>query len=117
MATLLLAALMLAQAPPLAAPAAKPAVVVHMHNFKFVPAVVRIKPGDTVEWINDDNDAHTVDSTSRLFDSGGLDTNDKWSHAFKTAGTFSYICALHPYMKGAVIVGTSTAKKETYETH
>jgi plastocyanin len=102
MITLLLAAL-LAQAS-VSSPAPKPAVVVHMHDFKFVPATVRVKPGDTVEWINDDNDAHTVDSVSKLFDSGGLDTNDTWTRTFKTAGTFAYFCALHPYMKGAVIV-------------
>ena len=82
----------------------KPAVVVHMHNFAFVPAIVHVKAGDTVEWINDDNDAHTVDSTDKLFDSGGLDTHDTYTHAFVKAGSFTYFCALHPYMKGTVIV-------------
>lgn len=96
----LLAAL-LAQANP--APAA-PAVVVHMKNFAFVPATVHVKPGQAVEWINDDTDAHTVDSSDKLFDSGGLDTHDTWTHAFKSAGSFAYFCELHPYMKGLVIV-------------
>ena len=95
--TFLLAAL-LAQANP------KPAAVVHMHNFAFVPATVTIKAGDTVEWINDDTDAHTVDSTAKLFDSGGLDTHDNYSHVFAKAGSFTYFCSLHPYMKGTVIV-------------
>lgn len=83
---------------------AKPAVVVHMHNFAFVPAVVHVKPGDTVEWINDDADAHTVDSTTKLFDSGGLDTNENYTFKFTKAGSFPYFCDLHPYMKGTVIV-------------
>ena len=93
-----LLAMLLAQAAP------KPAAIVHMHNFAFVPAVVHVKAGDTVEWINDDDDAHTVDSTEKLFDSGGLDTHDKYLHAFAKTGSFTYICALHPYMKGTVIV-------------
>ena len=102
MITLLLAALLAQASSSSSAP--KPAAVVHMHDFKFVPTTVKIKPGDTVEWINDDNDAHTVDSVSKLFDSGGLDTNDMWTHTFKTAGSFAYFCARHPYMKAVVIV-------------
>ena len=97
MLTFLLVTL-LAQANP------KPAVIVHMHNFAFAPATVHIKAGDTVEWINDDDDAHTVDSTDKSFTSGGLDTHDKYLHAFAKAGSFTYFCALHPYMKGTVIV-------------
>ena len=81
-----------------------PAVVVHMKNFAFVPSTVRIKAGDTVEWINDDDDAHTVDSATKLFDSGGLDTHEQWTHVFKDAGSFAYFCEIHPYMKGTVIV-------------
>ena len=83
---------------------AKPAVVVHMHNFAFVPAVVHVKAGDTVEWINDDTDAHTVDSATKLFESEGLDTHEQYSHTFTKAGSFAYFCDLHPYMKGTVMV-------------
>lgn len=100
MSIFLLAAL-LAQAGP---NSSAPAVVVHMKNFAFVPATIHVKRGDVVEWVNDDNDAHTVDSTDKLFDSGGLDSHETWTHAFKTAGSFAYFCELHPYMKGTVIV-------------
>ena len=105
MTTLLLAAL-LAQgdARPSPTATAKPAVVVHMKNFAFVPATVQIKPGEGVQWVNDDGDAHTVDSDTKLFSSGGLDTNERWTHVFKDAGSFTYFCALHPFMKGVVIV-------------
>lgn len=96
-------AALLAQASP-ATPAPKPAVVVHMKNFAFVPATVRVKAGDAVEWINDDIDAHTVDSSQKLFDSGGLDTHEQYTHVFSKAGSFAYFCSLHPYMKGMVIV-------------
>ena len=94
----LLLAVLLAQAQP------SPTVVVHMKNFTFVPATVHVKPGDAVEWINDDTDAHSVDSSQRLFASGGLDTHETWTHVFKSSGSFAYFCDLHPYMKGTVIV-------------
>ena len=99
MITFLLAAL-LAQANPAPAPAA----VVHMHNFAFVPATIHVKAGDVVEWINDDDDAHTIDAADKTFHSGGLDSHETFTHAFKSTGSFAYFCALHPYMKGLVIV-------------
>lgn len=102
MMSLLLAAL-LAQASP-STPIPKPAIVVHMKNFAFVPATIHVKVGDAVEWVNDDADAHTVDSVAKLFDSGGLDTHEQYTHVFPKAGSFAYFCALHPYMKGTVIV-------------
>jgi plastocyanin len=79
-------------------------VVVHIKNFAFVPASVTIKPGDSVQFINDDSTAHTATAADKSFDSGNLDQNAKWTHVFKTAGTFAYICTYHPYMKGTVVV-------------
>ncbi|MBV8151100.1 MAG: cupredoxin domain-containing protein [Candidatus Eremiobacteraeota bacterium] len=89
---------------PSASAAAKPVVTVHLKNFRYVPDTVKITAGQTVEWVNDDGDAHTVTSTTKLFASGGLDTRERWSHTFASPGTFAYFCELHPFMKGAVVV-------------
>jgi plastocyanin len=90
---------------PLAVPAATPAVaIVHIKDFKFVPATVTVAPGTTVTFINDDQEPHTVTATDHSFDSEGLDTNQKWAHAFAKAGTFAYFCEMHPYMHGVVTV-------------
>src|SRR5579883_1421292 len=78
--------------------------VVHIADFKFVPATLPIKAGTTVTFINDDSDAHTVTSATKAFDSSGLDAHDSWSHTFSTPGTFDYLCAVHPYMKGVITV-------------
>jgi plastocyanin len=80
------------------------APTVHIKNFKFVPATLTIKAGTTVTFVNDDTDAHTATATDKTFDSGGLDTSEGWSHKFTTPGTYSYFCAVHPYMKGVVTV-------------
>jgi plastocyanin len=82
-------------------------VVVHIKDFKFVPATLKIKSGTTVRFVNDDQDAHTATALEKRFDSGGLDTGDAWSHVFSTPGTYSYFCAVHPFMKGVVIVSAS----------
>lgn len=81
-----------------------PGLVVHIKMFKFVPPSATVKPGTTVEFVNDDEDAHTVTATDRSFDSGGLDTNASWTHTFAKAGTYRYFCAVHPYMKGVITV-------------
>jgi plastocyanin len=81
-----------------------PAVVVHIHDFAYHDTPVTVHVGDTVEFINDDGDAHTVTASDKSFDSGGLDTHESWSHTFTKPGKYAYFCALHPYMKAIVVV-------------
>lgn len=76
---------------------------VHIKDFAFSPARTAVAVGTRVRFINDDQDAHTVSSTTRAFDSGGLDTGDVWTRAFARPGTYAYICALHPYTHGTIV--------------
>jgi plastocyanin len=88
------------------APAASPmpVAIVHINDFKYNPTPVTVTVGDTVEFINDDTEAHTVTADDKSFDSGGMDTSGTWSHVFTKPGKYSYFCALHPWMKAVVIV-------------
>jgi plastocyanin len=81
-----------------------PQLTVHIHNFAFSPATLTVAAGETVRFVNDDQEAHTATATDRSFDSGGLDTNDSWEHRFDKAGTYRYYCQMHPYMKGTIVV-------------
>jgi plastocyanin len=90
-----------AQAP---ATAQSQPTTVHIKNFQYVPQNITVQQGTTVTFVNDDDEAHTVSADDKSFDSGGLDTNDKWQHTFKTTGKFGYFCQMHPYMKGTVTV-------------
>ena len=45
-------------------------------QFTFTPQRVTVKAGATVTWINDDDIPHTVASSSKLFKSKALDTED-----------------------------------------
>ncbi|MGZ3497994.1 MAG: cupredoxin domain-containing protein [Vulcanimicrobiaceae bacterium] len=83
---------------------------VHIKDFKFSPATLHVDSGDTVVFVNDDTESHTATSTARTFDSGGLDTGDRWTVKFSKPGTYSYICALHPYMKGQIVVTNAEGK-------
>ena len=95
--TAVLLAVMAAASPP-------PAAVVHIRDFAYHATPVTVHVGDTVQFINDDGDAHTVTASDKSFDSGGLDTHESWTHVFAKEGTYAYFCALHPYMKAVVIV-------------
>ncbi|MGH7736352.1 MAG: cupredoxin domain-containing protein [Candidatus Tyrphobacter sp.] len=95
----LLAALL---AVPAAAHSAAPAV--HIRNDAFVPRTLTVNAGQTVTFTNDDDDAHTVTATDGSFDSKGLDTNGVWRHTFTKPGTHAYVCQLHPFMKGTIVV-------------
>lgn len=102
-ASILTLALLFCGAPAQAAPlVAEP--VVHIVDFAFKPSALTIHVGDRVTFVNDDDDAHTVTSSDGAFDSKGLDTHERWEFTFSRAGSFSYFCALHPYMKGTIVV-------------
>jgi amicyanin len=92
-----------AQTSPKAEKAAKQVVV---DNFKFEPRELTIAAGTKVTWINRDDVPHTATSTARpkAFDSKTLDTDQQFSHVFTTPGTYEYFCAVHPHMKGKIVV-------------
>jgi plastocyanin len=75
-------------------------------NFTYAPASLTVAVGTKVTWVNHDDVPHTVTSPSkpRTLDSPTLDTDDKFSFEFKTAGTYDYFCAVHPKMTGQIIV-------------
>ena len=75
-------------------------------NFAFKPVELTVKAGAKVTWVNHDDVPHTATSAARprAFDSGTLDSDDKFSHVFNQAGTYEYFCAVHPHMKGRIVV-------------
>ncbi len=76
---------------------------VSIKNFSFgQPLTVPV--GTTVTWKNEDSMTHTVTATDNSFDSGDLEQGATFSFTFTKAGTYSYVCQLHPNMKGTVTV-------------
>ncbi len=73
-------------------------------DFQFSPATITIHVGDTITWTNNGPTAHTATASDHSFDTGTLQKGQSASHTFTTAGTFAYICTLHPFMHGTVVV-------------
>jgi plastocyanin len=81
---------------------------VSMAGRTFSPSSVRVRPGGTITFVNDDDREHTVTASAGGFDSGVMNAGARWSRRFPSAGTFRYFCAIHPDMTGTVVVPTSS---------
>jgi plastocyanin len=81
---------------------------VTIKNFAFAPASISVSVGDTVTWINQDSAPHTATGNGGSFNTGTLKKGQSGSHTFTKAGRFAYICAIHPNMRGTVVVAGST---------
>lgn len=79
------------------------ATSVSIANFAFSPAAITVKAGTTVTWTNQDEDAHTVAIAGAAV-SQPLQNGDRYSHTFGQPGTYSYLCTIHPFMRGMVVV-------------
>ncbi len=78
---------------------------VAIKNFAFDSANLTVRVGATVTWTNQDGDAHTVVSSgSGPLHSPTLDSGDTYQYTFTKAGTYSYLCSIHPFMLGSVRV-------------
>jgi plastocyanin len=75
-----------------------------IENFNFTPAVMTVAAGTTITWTNNDDVEHTVTASDNSFSSKALETGDTFSHTFVQPGTYTYFCAIHPFMTGRVTV-------------
>ena len=71
-------------------------------DMSFSPETLEIAAGDTVAWRWDDAVPHDV-----AFKGGPASpkqASGTWQRAFDQAGSFDYVCTLHPGMRGTVVV-------------
>ncbi len=90
----------------------------------YSPSPITINVNDTVKWINNDTESHTVTSglgggmasaatnskgkPDGLFDSGLFKPGSSYSLKFNKSGTFNYFCTIHPWMEGIVNVNDAS---------
>lgn len=77
---------------------------VDIAGFEYLPAVMTVESGETISWVNDDAAPHTVTENNGDFASKTLDSSSRFTMTFRRPGTYHYFCAVHPGMKGTVIV-------------
>ncbi len=89
------------------AAAAAPRPVTHtvtIEGMSFQPAMLIVKAGDSVLWVNKDPFPHTATSEAGGFDSGAIPPDQSWTYTPETKGDFPYVCTLHLTMKAMLRV-------------
>jgi plastocyanin len=77
---------------------------VEIVDFAYDPDPVTVQVGGKVTWLNQDSAPHTATAEDGSFDTGTLEEGKLKSETFKQAGTYAYICEIHPDMHGTVEV-------------
>jgi plastocyanin/uncharacterized membrane protein len=91
--------------------------IVVIRQVHYNPSQITVKPGDTVEWKNEDIFSHTVTAEDGSFDSGLIDPGHSWRMTFTNTRTVAYHCRPHPNMKATLIVqGAENAAQGTGAT-
>lgn len=77
-------------------------------NFAYHPSSLTVAPGTTITVKNEDSATHTLTATdphNKVFNTGDIQPGT--SATFKapsTAGTYPYICLIHQFMHGTLVV-------------
>ncbi len=72
-------------------------------KFKFLPKTLTVAPGDTVKWENQDIVPHQIaEGSLQQWKSQELKAKDIFTRQIE--GEVSYICKLHPTMKGKIVL-------------
>jgi plastocyanin len=78
---------------------------IEIKDFMFNPPTITVKSGETITWINHDEEPHTVVSVGKKFQkSSALDTDQEYSIIAGVPGTYEYFCSVHPKMTGTIVV-------------
>jgi hypothetical protein len=77
---------------------------VAIHDFRFAPRDVAVKPGEMVTWQADGAYEHSVHFDGEVDGLGAPSTTFSASRTFDEAGRFAYHCDVHSTMHGVVYV-------------
>ncbi|MBV9260021.1 MAG: cupredoxin domain-containing protein [Pseudolabrys sp.] len=86
------------------APALAQAAKVTIASFKFGPDTVTAAPNASIVWVNNDSAPHQVVVTSKNLKTAVLNSGQSGELKIAEAGTYDYVCGIHPSMKGKIVV-------------
>ena len=77
---------------------------VTIENMQFAPAVLTVRSGDRVVWVNKDLFPHTATAADGVFVSPPIAAGGSWTYQADRPGRHRYDCSLHPTMQGELTV-------------
>jgi plastocyanin len=87
-----------------AAPALAAGHAVAIRDASFGPSSITIRAGDSITWTNRGTNNHNVTFDS-FASAEQMEPGTKYSHTFRSAGTFRYTCTLHGFTGKVVVTG------------
>jgi plastocyanin len=73
-------------------------------NFAFSPGEIKVARGTRVTWTNNDSATHGLAHKDGAPGTGVLLPGQAVSRVYDSPGSFDYVCSVHPYMAGRVVV-------------
>ncbi len=90
---------------------------VSIKDFAYSPTTLTVHVGDTVTWSNMEDSSshvpHTATAADRSWNTGVIQPGSAGSVTFRTAGTFAYLCTIHPDMTGTIVVLAAAPATDT----
>lgn len=86
-----------------AASASEGHATVKIKSFAFAPFKLTVARGSEVTFVNRDSVAHRPKKNG-AFDAGRIRGGGSESVRFGKRGTYRYICSIHPFMHGKIVV-------------
>ena len=80
---------------------------VTIKDFTFSPATLNVKVGTTVTFIQEDSIPHNATGTGSddvIKSASTMTKGQTYKVTFTKAGTYPYMCSIHPFMTGTVVV-------------
>jgi plastocyanin len=77
---------------------------VEISKFRFTPATLTLRQGDSVVWTNRDIAPHSATHTDGDWDTGAIPKDGSAEISFDAVGKFAYFCVFHPAMKAEITV-------------
>jgi plastocyanin len=90
-----------------AAPARHRATIA-ISGYAYRPPRITVTAGTAITFTNDDATAHTATATGGQFDSGTVSPGHSRTIVLRTAGTYTYYCQFHPFMRATITVKSSS---------
>lgn len=81
---------------------------VEIQDGVFIPTRAQISPGDTVRWVNEDDEVHKLTAIEgEEFESGQIEPGEAFEHTFESEGVTIYVDTIRggSNMSGAILVG------------
>ena len=77
---------------------------IEIRSFKFIPQVLKVRPGDKITWINRDIAPHTATADDETWDTQELVKDQSFTMVVTAGMKRKYFCRFHPHMIAELII-------------